>query len=210
MAELYQCTMQWSLPAGDVAQTSIWWLVGDTATPATVNTAFQSNFLTEVWPSGSGGLKGEYTAATVLQLVAVRQINVDTGATVAVNESVLSRPGTGSGTPLPAEVSVCISLRTASTGGSGRGRCYLPAPATGALSSTGGLEAGHADDFCEAFQLGIMALNDVTSFTTSTVGVYSRKNNAVAAVTAVRVGSVFDAQRRRRNGYGEVYVTRDV
>jgi hypothetical protein len=207
MAELYQCTMEWALPAGDVAQTGVWWLVGDGADPASVVGAFQSEFVDSLWPSGSGGVKGEYTAATVLQRLASRQVNVSTGATIATAEALVNRPGSGSGTPLPAEVSVCISLRTASAGASGRGRAYMPAPATGALSATGGLEAGHADTFAEEFCLAVIALNDYASFVTSSVGVYSRKNNAVAAVTTVRCGTVFDSQRRRRNGYGESYAT---
>lgn len=83
----------------------------------------------------------------------------------------------------------------------------MPAPATGALSATGGLESGHATTFATEWQGAIQALNLATDFTTSVVGVYSRKNGAIAAVTAVRVGTVFDSQRRRRNGYSEAYVT---
>lgn len=207
MAELYQNILEWALPPGDTAQTSVWWLVGDTATPATVLTEFTSDFVDVVWPSSSGGIKGEFPNGVTLQRLMTRQINVSTGETIGVAEALISRNGTGSGTPLPPECSPCLSLRTAVAGPSGRGRVYLPPTIVGALSAVGGIESGHATTLADGWADGLISLNANTTFTLSTVGVYSRKLHAVNAVTAVRCGTTFDAQRRRRNAASEVYVT---
>lgn len=207
MSELYQCVMEFTLPPGDSAQTSVWWLVGDSGTPFDVAVEFTDTFLADVWPSSSGGIKDKFPTGVVLNRLLVRQVNVSNGDTIAVSENLLGRNGTGSGSALPPEVSPCLSLRTSNPLGSGRGRCYLPPTVTGTLTATGQLANEHATDLAEGWRDGIDALNANTTFTTSTVGVYSRKLHAVQAITAVRCGTTFDSQRRRRNAVGEAYVT---
>ena len=207
MAELYQNILEFALPPGDVAQTSVWWLCGDAATPADVLHEFAVEFVDVVWPASSGGIKGEFPSGVVLQRLISRQIDVDDGTTIGMQESIISRNGTGSGSALPPEVSPCLSLRTSNSGPSGRGRCYLPPTIVGALTATGQLNVDHATTLAEGWRDGIDSLNADIAFTTSQVVVYSRKLHAATAVQAVRCGTTFDAQRRRRNAASEVYAT---
>ena len=210
MTKLSQNILEWTLPNGDVAQTSVWWLVGDSATPDAVNGRIGTTLLDEIWPSTSGGIKPEFPAGVVLSRYVTRFIDPSTGGTTGVSEALVTRNGTGSGSPLPPEVSVCVSLKTTASGASGRGRCYLPPLIVGSLSSTGGLDSGHAGDLADGWAAGLTALNADTTFTVSEVCVYSRKLHSVAPVIACRVGTTFDAQRRRRNVSGESYATASV
>lgn len=203
MAALTQNVLTWSLPSGDVAQTSVW--IDYTGSP-TVNQAmavFSSTFLDELWPSGGGGIKGLYEATTVLTQYQTRRINPTTGQVIDTAATAVTRGGTGSGNPLPPEVAIVASLRTALAGASYRGRMYLPAPRAGLVTSVGNIDATSVTTIATAVAAGFTAVEADTTYG-STIGcVYSRKLRIISSVESVDVGNVFDAQRRRRNSFQE-------
>ncbi len=102
----------------------------------------------------------------------------------------------------PLQIAAVVSLVTARRGSSGRGRFYVPAPATGTefasrlFSNTGAQElSASAAAFISALN-GIAGLSDVV--VASSKGVNS-------VVTGVRVGRVPDTIRSRRRSLSEDY-----
>jgi hypothetical protein len=117
--------------------------------------------------------------------------------------------GTHSGTQLPVQNSVVVSLRTLQVGSAGRGRMFLPSPsstllANGRVSNVAAQDiAEGAKDFMEAlaFTGGNVNVRPIV-----TGGNFTR----YAVVNRVRVGNVVDTQRRRRNRLQEVYYDQNV
>lgn len=115
--------------------------------------------------------------------------------------------GGGSGAMLPPQISIVASTRTAQVGRSSRGRMFLPAPdaqeiqANGTFGSTNaGYMAGNVSTFLEAVQIvpggpGVSVLPAVVP----------TNWESYALITSVRVGDVYDTQRRRRRAIPEAY-----
>jgi hypothetical protein len=181
-----------------------------TPTPAQAAAQFNVDFIGAVWPATAGGLKGWWEATTVLASLQSRTINPATGRVISTAGLNLGRPGTGSGFPLPPEVAVVTSLRTALAGASYRGRMYLPAPRVASNNSTGRLDATAQNDIVVAMAAGMSAVNASTTYGTTDVVIYSRLLNTTEVVVQVDVGNVFDAQRRRRNSLAESRATLSV
>lgn len=134
-----------------------------------------------------------------------------------VAELVFTTANTGSetGNMLPPEVSCCYSWETARHGPRGRGRIYPP-PVTVAANDTYGLVTTSAQtsflsagkNLIESLSASSVALlgAHVRSVVTGPgkVGA-TRKYLDYAVINGVRVGLVWDAQRRRRNKLAEAY-----
>lgn len=203
MAVLTQNVITWSLPAGDIAQASAWVLFTGAPTAPQALAVFSGAFLDEVWPSAAGGIKTYYEGATVMTQLQTRTINPASGGVIATASQAVTRAGTGSGNPLPAEVAVVASLRTLLAGASFRGRMYLPAMRTGIVTSTGLIDATVVTAVATAVALGYSALAADTTYGATSGVVYSRKTSAQTPIVSVDVGNVWDAQRRRRNATAE-------
>lgn len=131
-------------------------------------------------------------------------------AKAAVQWKTANRPsGVGSGNMMPLEVSIVTSWRTAVQGRRGRGRIYLPPTTTAILGTqTGSLAAGKALSIANA----AAAFIDDLKFTQ--IGpsgarvdpiVTGKPYQRYAQIIGVRVGSIPDAQRRRRQQLDETY-----
>lgn len=203
MAVLTQNVMTWALPSGDIAQTSVWALYTGAPTAPQALAVFSGTFLDELWPSAGGGIKSLYEAGTVFTQLQTRTVNPTTGGVIATASAAVTRAGSGSGNPLPAEVAVVASLRTLLAGASFRGRIYLPAPRTGLVTSTGLIDSSSVTSIATAVALGLTALAADTTYGGTSGVVYSRKTNAQTPIVSVDVGNVWDAQRRRRNSLAE-------
>lgn len=127
-------------------------------------------------------------------------------ATVYTLKSALRGSGTGM---LPPEVSIALSTRTAIVGKRGRGRMYLPAPASSTSENDGTVLAAQAQILATQTQLLIAAIKNLPGVdqydpewlicsAASTTGVIPLE---------VRVGNHFDAQRRRQHQVDETYTT---
>lgn len=127
------------------------------------------------------------------------------GHVVASGEQILSpSQAGGAGSPcLPLEVAVVLSLRTDIPGGRGRGRMYLPGPTVNKCVGNGLLDSSTQTSWIGYWQAFFNAWN--ASPDTLTASVASGVGGSVAAVSSIRLGNVFDSQRRRRNTQPETY-----
>jgi hypothetical protein len=146
-----------------------------------------------------GGLANAYNAQTLQTSGVVYGLDPVTGKATSSAETAITHGGLSSSAPLPHEVAVVASLRTVTPGPSGRGRMYLPNPSVAAVGPTGELLDGIPQGFADsvAGMLSSMAAANLTPIIFS-LGRVQR------IIRHVEVGSVFDAQRRRRNQLVEV------
>lgn len=160
----------------------------------------------------SGGWTGYHphlADTTALQGIDIRDLN--TANLVAWPSTVDAAAGTGTGDPLPQEVALVVSLRTALTGRRNRGRTYLTGfdtlqvdaqgHATGAL--TAAAEAFMLAVYAALFSSGLtMCIAQrahaeyVSPFTGLTVPAEPAGHQTV--LTMVVPDNVFDSQRRRK------------
>lgn len=115
--------------------------------------------------------------------------------------------GNSSSTQLPPQNSVVVSHRTQQIGSHGRGRMFLPAHTSAALSGAK-LSSATVDDIVEGQQallaaLGVEVSDDVNVRPIVTGAPYVN----YAVINSVRVGNVMDTQRRRRNRLTETYTS---
>jgi hypothetical protein len=113
-------------------------------------------------------------------------------------ESFVGMPvagGSSSGAPQVPQAALVMSLTTALPRGRGHiGRVYLPAPNFG-LTATGGLTPANATALLTPFKNMINSLNAITDM--GFAAVFSRLG-PVWNVGGLRMGLVYDTQRRRR------------
>lgn len=118
--------------------------------------------------------------------------------------------GSPSTTQLPPQNSIVVSHRTQQIGAHGRGRMFLPSPTSGSLT---GAKIASADQTAIAdaqhdllVALGVEVSDDVNLRPIVTGSPWVN----YAVINSVRVGSVMDTQRRRRNRIAETYVSQAV
>lgn len=115
--------------------------------------------------------------------------------------------GTGAGGPLPSQDAIVVSWKTPLAGRKFRGRTFLAGFAKSALDADAmGLTPANqavVGNAARALLTGLAADNHA-------LNVWSRieppVNGIATPVSAVRVGRIFDTQRRRRNRFNEAYV----
>lgn len=122
-------------------------------------------------------------------------------------------PISGAGGPgdMPPQVALAATLTSARARGyASKGRMYLPAPTVG-VDATGHMITGTA----AALATGLKTFFDAVN-ANNTLGLYAILNSAATVgvpshsalqvrVTGIKVGNVYDTQRRRRNGLSEAY-----
>lgn len=120
---------------------------------------------------------------------------------------------TGLGTPSkPPQTAIVVSLLTGRPGASYRGRVYIPAMG-GGMDNT--LKVDTPTDTQDLADQTAEFLSDMANEAAGlganiAPGVYSPTKDVVTPVTGVRVGDVFDTQRRRRNQLTEFYAIADL
>ena len=186
----------------------------------TILGTFASAWWTQLWAL-SASPRVFNVAGVTRDYCTVRSINADgtTNQQVTVNPTT---PDVGvlSNQNLPDQCALVVSLLTARSGRSFRGRSYLP------ITGAGALIAGKVDpsnvatpavQFMQALILGLNGSSVVVPTPTSTqltgaprIAIQSKTSGQPAApVNTVRVGDVIDTQRRRRDKLVETYITRD-
>lgn len=204
-ANFLRHTLVWDLPGGETAMSSCAWVKPvdrDYDPPLTDATA------DELGDRGLGmwGLMLNRYAGGVRYRGSKVSIISPAGLTLATLERFVSPiPGENVSNTLPHEVAVVASLRTSIAGRSARGRMYLPPPAANTLTDQGRLNGDSREDIATAMAayLGAMPSGLVSVVASATTGFF-------LDVTQVKVGDVYDAQRRRRNRLNEVWTDEDV
>ena len=110
--------------------------------------------------------------------------------------------GGRSGDLMPPEVSIVVSLNTSRPGPKGRGRFFTPPTTTSGVSAQGQVLGTLQGDLADAAQalLEGLAFSDTTDIRPCVSG-GTLVNYSI--VNALSIGSVFDAQRRRRQSLVE-------
>lgn len=193
-------TLRWSLPGGESANASVAWDADNPLVSLDDDTvAALGGRASSFWTA----IAGKYDDAVHYIGCRVAWINTD-GTTLAAQEVVQDNAGTHSGAkPLPNEVAHVMSLRTATSTRSTRGRMYLPGMHSGLLTDDARMATA---DMLDVANAAADYLADITvGATTFTSVVASATASVLTPVLAVAVGDVPDAQRRRRDKLREAY-----
>jgi len=145
-----------------------------------------------------------------MQYVSVNTYSLGPSGLATGQAEALFGPGVGGSSaadPLPPDVAVVASLRTGLPGRSKRGRLYLGGFVSPALAPGGRLELNLRNTIGQALatfgndmKMAPTAGNDRLNWT-----VLSRTTTSTQKITLVRVGDIFDTQRRRDNKLSEAY-----
>lgn len=163
----------------------------------------------------AAGVGGDFATSTTIEKADLYTLDETNHVTEVFTAAVTVDPAHGAtATALPPEVSVCASLSGGLPGRSRNGRSYLPGLSTLALGGDGTLSADAPGDLSAQYAAYLSSLN---AFTGGGAGagrfalcILSVTHNMVTPILEVKVGDVFDVQRRRRNGGPETYTTADV
>lgn len=138
---------------------------------------------------------------------AVPAVPYSTGTSCTLDWTSSYPVGNSSSTQLPPQNSVVASLRTLQVGSAGRGRMFLPSPASNVLSGAkiATTPQGDIRDAMVQF-MEDLAFDSVVNSAVVRPIVTGGNFTKYAVVNKVRIGNVMDTQRRRRNAIAEVYV----
>lgn len=153
--------------------------------------ALTNNFLTT-------SVKALFAAQVIF--TSVRNYLYQGGPSAAlVAESTISVAGTAVQAGLPNQCAVVVTLETGIPGRSNRGRAYLPPVVVGNMTAgTGQLPSSVCTTLANAFADMLSALRDDAPPSGNPV-VSSATKGSMQDITSVRVDSIIDTQRRRRN-----------
>lgn len=130
------------------------------------------------------------------------QVNSD-GTYLQGVKANLDLPGVAVGAnPLPLQTALCVSLQTARSGPTGKGRFYVPTPGVN-LDSSHVMPQGATEAYATAFGQFINGLETAMDRRC----IVASSKGYTSPVTSVRVGRVLDTMRSRREGQAEGYVT---
>lgn len=206
MPTVEQVTLRGVMPNGEPLNTGWQFDKGvSTATPQALAEAIKAGTET-AW--GVGSRANRWSLDFSWLGVAVHEYDVATGDLLGVGETNLDGAGTSSTNPLPAQVAVVASFRTATPGPRGRGRMYLGGFTIGAVSATGTIVDAAVEDISD-FVVDVVRQTLALDATMVPV-VWSRRHKLIFPVTVVGIGTSFDVMRsranRRREGYDNVAV----
>jgi len=182
--------------------------VSATTGSAAVLAAAAADAFSDYWngvPAGTDAVKTLYDIATVADDVQVDELDSAMVHNVQQAFNTINLAGTGAGEPLPPNVAVVGSKVSDLPTRSGRGRCYFPPPTVDSMNSGRMASASHTI-FANAFK------NFMANLSTADGGAYepviahpSFIPSAFTPFNQVKVGDVFDTQRRRRSKLKETY-----
>lgn len=147
--------------------------------------------------------------STVLFDLVTARIISTAGLTTLQAESSPVTPVAGAGAvAFPNQIATVVTLLTVTAGRRGRGRVYL-ASLGGSVASTGRMVTTKRTSLVSTFKTFADAVNVAldTAITGDALAVQSQVVPSAAAVTSIRVGDVYDTQRRRRDSMVESYAS---
>lgn len=178
-------------------------------TPALSNTVAQTIFA-GISTGGTWTALAAFLAPTAtLQGVTLLDVRSSTGTEFSSTGTAV--PGTSTGTALPDEVAVCVTLRTSTRGPSGRGRFYIPGWASTATAAGGVVAAtavtavnnwantGLAASISSAIGPMVLGLPARAAYTSPVTGrQFPARAATTLPITSVAVkDNHWDSQRRR-------------
>lgn len=204
---IYRLTTLAKMPNGEPFVTTCHFLNAESS-PADVQALVNS--IGGSWATaynGSVTYRGLFSPNFVWQGLRLHRIDPTTGAITAVAEYSFSglSANTASGTDLPAQNAIVVSLRTATPGRRGRGRMYFGGFTSAAVAAGGVVGSGTQTALRDFVNACYSAPLNSAPFNLADLVVYSRVGRSTSTVTSIRVGSGFDVQRRRANRRVETY-----
>lgn len=201
MASVFLCSMEFTTQQAESGLFTHWITASDLATAETAMAAFVTSL------GASTPFKALFPTNITWLTPKISEVDQATG--------VVIRTTFGTGGPIintgsaascmPAQLAVCVSLRSALAGKSQNGRYYLPSPIFSAYSSVALLTSTTQGVLTTALAAAHSA--EISSDPSVTVVIYSRKLRALTTVLSLNVGNIPDVQRRRRNGQTEARVS---
>jgi hypothetical protein len=188
-------------PSGEIWSCSMSLLAGTSPVPSTISSvvapaiaAYHSRALTHI------------DSTVLLDYVKVNEVDVETGLQITdpTNEDLYVTPSRGGATagdypPMTQACRVTIDNNTRSR--TTRGGWFIPRPQL-AIGGNGRADSSFVANIAASTATLIDAINAISGVS---VGVWSRKNASVTAVTRLRVGDVPDNISTRKNGLPEAY-----
>jgi hypothetical protein len=135
--------LNWQLPDGKVGHNVLYaqWAGTPLLTPAVAETIRTGIVAGTAWTNVALAI---HPTASFL---GVTLLDVRSSTGIEINSTGPATPGTATGTAMPDEVAVCITLRTATRGPSGRGRFYVPGLSGSTMAAGGVIVAGTVTAF---------------------------------------------------------------
>lgn len=192
--------MNGTLPSGEIFSTGIH--VQSGLSIAQVSSTWSSACVALWSQTGSAGVSGIYTTEVILTSTVVAELDPITDKAVDQIEVAHSIAGVAATTPLPQEVAVVATLRTAQPGPSGRGRMFMPPPEAGTVTNQGRLNPTAQATFVGAITVLLQAMATATHDP-----ILHSKGRPDRLITRLDVGDVFDAMRSRRDKLIEARIT---
>lgn len=199
-----------TLPGGEV------WSCGIrnqavTGTPSQTILQTVATGASALWSTFHAVVNNAFGAGVVYDLVTARVIS-PAGVTVAQAEASPGTPTAGaSAANKPNQCAVVVTLVSTLAGRQGRGRMYLPALG-GTITTAGRLGTTQRDSIADTAATLVDGLSDLSeaNYVASRMAVQSQVGPTASQVVTIRVGDVWDTQRRRRDGMVESYTSRSV
>lgn len=159
-------------------------------------------------------LSADANHSTASYLQSIKCANVDESGhyTAPPAQSFPSAPVAGANSSsVPSFMSIALSWTTdVALGRRGRwGRIYPPNYGAGAQSGAATISSSKATDLMTGAAALLTALvnSDGASGVVGRPGIVSDVGNSFHAITGIRVGNIYDVQRRRKNAVPETYVS---
>lgn len=187
------------LPSGEQADFSHWMETALVSDGIIAANAYQASLM------GSTAWKALFSTTTQFGLPRISEVDVATGQILSTHSGTGTYAGTAITNALPPQLSPCVSLRTARSGASYRGRYFVPAPNVNCVDAVGRIVTARVTDILTAVSVAHAAAIGAT--VSGVVVIYSRTHRLTTVVNSLDVGNVWDTQRRRRDKLVEVRQT---
>ncbi len=152
-------------------------------------------FLDALWSSAAPpGIASIMPESTTLNGGTIYTLDPTSGHATSKALVAGGGPGTSFDLPLPNQVALVITMRTATPGRRGRGRIYLPGGSVVGLLASGRISTFTRDQFVAAMS-NALQLTATSGFRP----VLFTPGQPNRPITTVDAGDVYDTQRRRRN-----------
>ena len=193
----YQLRFGGGLAGGDIWNFSWWCTSGQSID--TVHAA-ASTWAGAFW---TGGYDAIVTPDVTLTTLSTLLINDADGKQQQRRDQAFALSGVNVSGNLPADVAICVSLRTDLANRRGRGRFYLPQPAINQLDGSN----GRMTAACQGDVLDALSTAWGGFVSTGVPVVYSRAARNTNPIERYDVGDLFDTQRGRENAMLEARVS---
>lgn len=155
-----------------------------------VSASLTNNFLTT-------GVKALFPSSVTFTTVSLYYYTGGSTAALQAQNAGINTAGTSGSNALPNQCALVVTLQTGVPGRTKRGRSYLPTLAVNAITANGQLTSPTCTLIANAFAAFLEGIKTATNGAQPVVA--SARSSAKTNITSVRVDSLIDTQRRRRN-----------